>query len=164
MTTITQHDPRTNFEEPAADAYPKLLAIVEQAEPGLRGLVHVEEFRRAFRALGFMFRTAQPRSDLYFSSHVEFVNDILARWGVAPVGGNAAFLAMLAHNDIPIRRANRSIGQLLEAGLNPCAGIRCSNGWRGLLAGAPMLSPVAPDRDIKPEPFRTIRAGEASRI
>jgi hypothetical protein len=149
MVTVTEFNARTGFEEPpTTDIYPRLQEIVEAVEPSLRGKVHVDEFRRAFIALGYMFRTAAPRSDLYFSSHVEAVNAILTRWGAGSTTGEAVFAALRAHGDIPWRRPDRSVGQLLEAGLNPHSGIKCSNRWKEILNGAPLLAPVAPDRGI----------------
>lgn len=157
MVSVTELTPTTGFiEPPTPDLFVKLQAIVENAEPSLRGLVRPDEFRRAFIALGYMYRTPAPRSDVYFVSHVERVNAILDRWSAAAVDSNAVLMGLIAHNDVPWRRRDPTRGQMLEAGLDAHSGRRCSNLWQGVLRGEPLLKPVESAHPV--QPMRIVRS------
>ena len=91
MTQFIELLPRTNFHEPTPAQVEKLHAIIVAAEPWIADKVWIDEFRRAFRALGYVWRTLKPRSDVYFSAHVESVNAVLALWGAHEVDGNAVY-------------------------------------------------------------------------
>ncbi len=197
MTTITTALPSTGFEQPSGREVLALLKIVLGAYPNLRGEAETRdfntefgrtffaagydnlgasaardfemEFARAFIAVGFAYRTPQPSTSRYFHSFVEDANGLLRTyWSAKAVSGTALLAAIIAHGDVAWRPANRAVGQLLEVGLDPYSGIRCSNAWKGVLEGRPLKAPLAPRRMFRdmaaPSPmrvFRQERPGEA---
>lgn len=152
MVQIIHSLPSTGFYPPTADEAGRLLRIVAAAHPWLRLVESVElrEFRLAMRASGLMYRVAEPVSKYPFSHYVDSANDMLqSRWGAPSISGNAMMGAILAHNDIPWRRHNPSVGQLLEVGLDVHSGRQCENRWRDLLTGErTLLEPVPARRDF----------------
>jgi hypothetical protein len=76
---------------------------------------------------------------------VSQAHDVLQRLGLCAVEGPAVLAAILAHGDIPWRAHNQRAGQPLEVGIDPYSGTRCSNRWRAVLAGEPLL-PALPSR------------------
>jgi hypothetical protein len=149
MVTVTQSWPRTGYYPPDAKEAAALARIVDAAYPdiGLIASTDLSEFRRALSAVGYMFRTAEPVSKYSFIHFVDAANDLLTEHlHGSSVSGTAVFGAMLAHADIPWRKADRSIGQMLEVGLNEHAGRMCENAWRGLLDGTRNLMTPTPTR------------------
>jgi hypothetical protein len=110
-----------------------------------------QQFGRAFVAVGYAaWRTIEPVTNRYFSALVDDANDLLQRYWRAPAVSGSAFLAACwGHGDVAIRPAQRSVGQLLECGLNPDSGLRCGNVWRQILAGRPLRAPLAPRRFLQ---------------
>jgi hypothetical protein len=83
-----------------------------------------------------MFRTPEPVSKYAVNHFLDAGNAMLTeKWGAPGVSGVAFLGAMLAHGDIVWRRADASLGQLLEIGLDLYQGRQCENAWRGLLTG-----------------------------
>jgi hypothetical protein len=107
----------------------------------------VDEFGRAFRAIGLMFRKSEPDTSHLFSFFVDAANDTLQqRNGGASVGAAAVLGAILASADIPWRRAVPGAGQLLEVGLNIHHGRQALPHWRDLLTGERSLPVSLPPR------------------
>jgi hypothetical protein len=148
--TITTALPATGFVCPTDAELRTLLKMVLGAHAGLRE--HAEategfeaEFGRAFVAVGYAWRTVEPVTTRYFSALVDDANQLLREhWRASAVSGAAFLAAVIAHGDIPWRPAERSVGQLLEVGLNPDSGLRCGNVWRQIVAGRALRSPLAP--------------------
>jgi hypothetical protein len=63
---------------------------------------------------------------------------------MASVTSSAFLAAALAHGDIPWQSADPTLGALLEIGLDPHTGLKCTNAWRAILAGQAFLPPVPP--------------------
>jgi hypothetical protein len=147
VTTIQYLLPATGFSPPSGDEAAKLMRIVDAARPELTLLKSVElsEFRYAMRASGLMFRRETPDTSHAFSFFIDSANAMLTeRWGAPGVSGTALLGAIWAHADVVWRRADRSIGQLLEVGLDLHVGRQCENRWRDLIEGkANLLAPVA---------------------
>ncbi len=120
------------------------------------------EFGRAFVAVGYAFRLSEPSTARYFHSFVEDANALQREyWRAHAVSGSALLAAIIGHGDVPWRPVNQAVGQLLEVGLDPYSGIRCSNAWRGILEGRPLRSPLPPRRIFReqamPSPMRVFR-------
>lgn len=149
---ITTLLPSTGFERPTGAELRALLKIVRtehELPPIGEG-----EFARAFWAVGFQFRLAEPDTSLHFQSHVDHCNNLLSRYNHGETDGAAVLAAIVAHSDIPYRLADRAKGQLLEIGMNPFSGIGCANTWRAVLAGQPPMTPLPP----KPIPLRPVNS------
>jgi hypothetical protein len=150
MTTISTSLPSTGFEQPSDKQLLALLKIVLGAREGLRDHAAQTpdfemEFARAFVAVGYAFRLREPSTARYFHAFVEDANTLLRTyWTAKAVSGTALITAIIAHGDVPWRPANRAVGQLLEVGLDPYSGIRCSNAWREILKGRPLRDPLPP--------------------
>lgn len=150
MTTITTALPSTGFEQPSGEQVLALMRVVYGAQPALRESAETVddfemEFGRAFVAVGYAFRLSEPSTSRYFHSFVDDANTLLRTyWTAKPVSGTALLAAVIAHGDVPWRPANRAVGQLLEVGLDPHAGVRCSNAWRQILEGRPLRAPLPP--------------------
>ncbi len=162
MTQIVTLLPNTGFVRPTSEEIASLLKIVAAAHRDIATQIDAAEFERAFFACGYMFRTAAPRQDRYFTHFLDVANTFLRdRWGVEGVSGGALFLAVRAHADIPWRAAGPMLGQLLEAGLDEHHGLRLRqpNAWVGLLKGGNLLSPTPPDpqrrQQVERGPART---------
>ena len=134
--------PSTGFERPSADQLRELLKRV-RAEHELPPISE-SAFGRAMWATGFQFRLAEPDTSIHFYAHVDHCNNFLLQYNHGEVDGGAVLAAIVAHSDIPYRLADRGKGQLLEVGLNPYSGIRCTNRWRDVLAGQPLMTPLPP--------------------
>jgi hypothetical protein len=167
MTTITTAMPSTNFQVPTDAQLRLLLKTVLGAHEGFRPYVEgtegaEAEFGRAFTALGFTFRTAEPVTTRFFVAHLDDCNDLLHRhWSAAPVSAAAFMLGVYAHGDAPVRLADPKVGQLTELGLDPDHEIPCSNAWRQILEGRPLKAPLPPRREFReraePTPVRVFR-------
>jgi hypothetical protein len=158
MVTVSYSLPHTGFCPPSKDEAGKLMRIVDGGRPelGLVASVDLSEFRYALRASGFMFRTVEPVSKYAFAHFLDAGNALLSeRWGAPGVSGVAFLGAIHAHADISWRRADASLGLLLEIGLNEFQGRQCENAWRGLLTGERNL--MAP----RPPPASLVREKEA---
>jgi hypothetical protein len=149
MTTITIELPSTGFESPDADELGKLARIVHAADPAFPDFSEpdaIDEFARAFVAAGYFFRLPAPCTTRYFASILDDANVFLTtrlRWQA--IGGRAFLAAIVAASDVPWRRAEPAIGQLLEVGLDPFSGLRTRNRWRGLIDGtANLIAPTPP--------------------
>jgi hypothetical protein len=154
--TISTTLPATGFVCPTDDDELRtLIRMVLGAHEHLREYAEATEdfeqqFGRAFVAVGYAFRTVEPVTNRYFQALVDDANELLQRYWRAPAVSGPAFLtACWAHGDIPIRPAKRSLGQLLEIGLDPDSGLRCGNFWRQILAGRPLRAPLAPRRFLQ---------------
>jgi hypothetical protein len=149
--SITYHLPNTGFCNCTEDEAAKLLRIVDAGAPwlALKATTGLSEFRRAFTAVGLMFRTAEPVSKYAAGHFLDAANAmLLERLGSCSVDGVAFLGAIFAHGDICYRLANPKLGQLLELGLHQYHGRQCENSWRGLLTGARnLLPPTAPRSD-----------------
>src|SRR6202042_1125355 len=110
MVTVTQSWPRTGYYPPDAKEAAALARIVDAAYPdiGLIASTDLSEFRRGLSAVGYMFRPAEPVSKYSFIHFVDAANDLLTEHlHGSSVSGTAVFGAMLAHADIPWRKADR---------------------------------------------------------
>jgi hypothetical protein len=139
---ITTLLPSTGFERPSSEQLRELLRHVldeHELPPISEG-----EFARAFWATGFQFRLAEPDASLHFYTHVGHCNDFLSQYRYGEIDGAAVLAAVIAHSDFPYRLADRGKGQLLEIGMNPYSGIKCSNAWRSVLRGEPLRAPLEP--------------------
>ena len=144
MTTITQSLPSTNYEHPSDDQMDALAARIRR-EGDVGGAFGDAEFSRAFVAAGYVFRLADTNRRLAFWQHLENANEFLGSLGFAGISGPAYLAGILAHNDIPVRRANGAYGQLLEVGISPYGpGAPCRNSWKSVLAGSPLTSELPP--------------------
>jgi hypothetical protein len=135
--------PETGYRRPTDVELRRLMAIVYAAYPWLQP-VSETAFANAMSAVGHQWRLAEPTTKFYFSSHVDNCNNFLDRLGLPEIDGNAAFAAIVGHNDIPFRLADPKHGQLLEVALDQFKGRQCLNAWRGLLDGAPLRAPLPP--------------------
>jgi hypothetical protein len=146
MVSISYNSvPRTGFVAPNEAEAARLLKLVTSMRPDL-GLVGLIEFRRAFAAIGYMFRTEQPVTKYAASHFLDAGNEMLERWGESSIGGAAFVSAIKGHGDICWRAGDRSLGQSFEIGLNLYEGRPCENRWRQLLSGtAALMAPVPPN-------------------
>jgi hypothetical protein len=147
--SVTYALPSTGFQRPSEDEMGRLMRLVDAGAPwlGLAASTGLDEFGRAFRAVGYMYRRAEPDTKHSFSHFLDSANDMLQqRKGGADVSATALLGAIIGHADIPYRRADRGCGQLLEIGLDRYHGLPCQNHWRGLLAGERNLLPSLPPR------------------
>lgn len=163
MTAVSVGIPQTKFERPNASEAAGLLRIVKSEYRGKDWFdgVGEAEFARALIGVGVgMWRLREPTAKVYFVSHVDAANDILALLGMAEVSGDAVLAAIIATAEIPWRRADRSLGQLLEVALNRDAGLPYENKWRDLLTGTANLLTPLPARPLmappSPATFTTI--------
>jgi hypothetical protein len=154
----------------------KLLAIVTEAVdfPGLEGEPSPEvldEFKRAFFAVGRLGRLAEPDAGRYFSSSVDDANlVILKSHRLSEIEGDVLLAAALAWGDVAWRKSDKSIGQLQEIALaRPNQGSPAKPIWRDILTGkASVLPPMSP-RGMRnpsssyPEPRIRIRYPETGR-
>jgi hypothetical protein len=147
--SVTYALPSTGYIAPTEDQAARLLRIVDAACPwlALAASTDLAEFRRAFNATGYMYRRAEPDTSHSFSFFIDAANDMLEqRNGGASVSAIALLGAIVAHTDVPWRRADRGCGRLLEVGLDIHHGLPCQNHWRGLLTGERSLPPSLPPR------------------
>jgi len=100
-------------------------------------------------AVGHLFRTPEPRRDVYISSIIESANELLARNGARPIDGASFWAAVLAHGDVIYQRSDTARGVLAGVGLHATTGRRCQNLHRNLLSGANVRGPFIP-----PDPAR----------
>lgn len=137
------HDlPNTNFLRPTTAEARELLRIVRTLHPEFDD-VRGSEFDRALYAIGFQFRLNAPTSKHYFAGHCDRMNAFLSAMGMDPVeDGNAVMAAVLAHGEVQHRKSDPALGQVTELALDPHVGERCSNRWRLILAGEPLLAPL----------------------
>jgi hypothetical protein len=150
MVSVSYSLPGTGFFPPDAKQANALARIVDAAFPdvGLIRSTDLPEFSRALSAVGYMYRTAEPVSKYSFIHFVDAANDLLTEHlHGSSVSGTAVFGAVLAHADICWRKADRSLGQMLEVGLDLYQGRMCENAWRGLLTGERNLMTPTPPRD-----------------
>jgi hypothetical protein len=148
MVNITTALPATNFRRPSSNELHALATIVRSACPDLA--FDEAEFDRAFLAVGFTFRTAQPSAKRYYSAFVEDANEMLRdRWDLPAVSSSAFLAGCIGHGDIAWQRADPEAGVLLSVGLDPFHGTACSNAWRELLRGRPIRPPSAPTAAIR---------------
>jgi hypothetical protein len=143
MMRIVTLAPQTGLAMPNDDELAKLMAIVLTAHSWLAGF-DLAEFRRSFWAQGKCYRTAAPDKSRYFQSWVDDANALLERFDKRGVEGASFLAACLAAGDVVWQRADPSVGALLELGLNQYTGRPCSNAWRSVLRGQPLLEPVTP--------------------
>jgi hypothetical protein len=146
---VTYSLPNTGFQCPSEDEMARLLRLTDAGAPwlGLAASTGLDEFGRAFRAVGYMYRRAEPDTKRSFSHFLDAANLMLQqRQGGADVSATALLAAILAHADVPWRRADRGCGQLLEVALDIHHGRPCVNNWRGLLTGERSLLPSLPPR------------------
>ena len=147
---------QTGLQMPDEAELAKLMAIVLAAHSWLAGF-DLPEFRRAFWAQGKFFRTAAPDKSRYYRAWIDDANVLLERFDKRGVEGASFLSACLAAGDVIWQRSDPSKGAMLEIGLNQYAGARCSNAWRDILRGQPLLEPVKPgvrrsERDELPRP------------
>jgi hypothetical protein len=146
---VTYSLPNTGFQCPSEDEMARLLRLTDAGAPwlGLAASTGLDEFGRAFRAVGYMYRRAEPDTKHSFSHFLDAANLMLQqRQGGADVSATALLAAIVAHADVPLRRADRGCGQLLEVALDVHHGLPCVNNWRGLLTGERNLLPSLPPR------------------
>jgi len=162
MTVIHTALPATGFIRPDEAQLGKLFKIVSAAHPGFARTVELAAFSRAFVAVGYLWRLAEPSTKHSFAHRLDHVNETLTRFGEAAISGPALMCAVLAHGDIAWRQADPHAGQLLEVALDPYSGRRCSNTWRALLSGEANLLPPTPpppllQRQTEPSPVRIFK-------
>jgi hypothetical protein len=149
MVTVTYSLPATGYQPPTAEEAAKLMRIVDAGAPwlALAATTNLAEFRRAFTAIGLMFRKSEPDTTHAFSHFIDAANDMLSqRWSAESVSATAVLGAILASGDICWRRADRGCGQLLEVGLDVHHGRQALPNWRGLLTGERNLLASLPPR------------------
>ena len=146
MTAVSVGIPQTKFERPNASEAAGLLRIVksEYRRKDWFDGVGEAEFARALIGVGVgMWRLREPTAKVYFE-----------------VSGDAVLAAIIATAEMPWRRADRSLGQLLEVALNRDAGLPYENKWRDLLTGTANLLTPLPARPLmappSPATFTTI--------
>jgi hypothetical protein len=147
--SVTYSLPATGFQCPSEDEMGRLMRLTDADAPwlGLSASMDIDEFGRAFRAVGLMFRKSEPDTSHAFSYFVDAANDTLQqRNGGASVSAAAVLGAILASADIPWRRAVPGAVQLLEVGLDIHHGRQALPHWRGLLTGERNLLPSLPPR------------------
>lgn len=156
MVRITTLPPATGFIMPTLEDLSSLRKIVLAVHHAWLGdgegseLNQERAFRRAFFAVGRMFRRREPRRDRYFHSFVASANDRLSENGGGSIDGRDFMLAALAHCDVVWQKPDASNGVLAEIGLYEYSGLPCTNAWRRLLSGeANLLAPVVPARLLK---------------
>ena len=106
----------TNFTMPDSDELARLMEIVREAEPDLR--FDDDDFRRAFWAVGQMWRAAEIDKSRYFVSYVDDASDLLRMRRQSDVSGSALLAAVIAHGDIRWRRGDAALGVTLEVALD----------------------------------------------
>ena len=147
---------------PTDDELERLYAIVVAKHPWLnleREAKRTEhgdrdfmgEFRNALYAIARM-RRSEPGGDRYWASMVDDANGVLRSHRLGEVEGDALLCAAIAHGDVAWRRADASLGQLLEVGLAPLhQGKPAASRWRQILNGEPLLPPMSPRGMRNPE-------------
>jgi len=162
MVRITTELPSTGYQRPTDQELRQLAAIVYAAYPN-NPPISERTFSLAMFAVGRMFRTVDTVSKLYFPAWVDIINTFLDTHDLPAIGGAGVFAAVIGHNDIPVRLGNSRYGQMLEIGLDQYAGAKCSNSWRGVLAGAPLLEPLPPrgvERRVEGRPIPHVRISQ----
>ena len=147
--SVTYALPNTGYIAPTEDRAVRLMRIVDKGAPwlGLAASTDLAEFRRAFAAVGYMYRRSEPDTSRLFSYFIDAANDMLQqRNGGASVSATAVLGAILGSGDICWRKADRRCGQLLEIGLNPFHGRQALPAWRDLIEGRASLLPSLPPR------------------
>jgi hypothetical protein len=159
MVTIVEYLPKTGYQPPTPEEARRLFEIVTAAHPALIGAGGAleSEFPAAMLAIGMFFRTAQPRTDQYWSYWCERAADILVAVGERPVSGSTLLAAVIAHGDVPFRLPDRARGQLLEVALNAFSGAKCSNAWRRVLSGEASFLASVPSAKLLIG-FQTVRS------
>jgi hypothetical protein len=108
----------------------------------------IAQFKRAFTAVNHMRRTEEVDTKRYFGSHLDDVNEILRGLGMSSVESCAVQAAIFAHGDVKWRRADPALGVVFAVGLSRWVGRPSASAWKSLLAGAPLLAPVAPPEHL----------------
>jgi hypothetical protein len=152
MLTITESVPDTGYLGPSDDEMFKLAAIVRREAPWIDPFTDAG-FARAHLATGLMFRLPDTDRRYAWHSQVGFINEVLAELCLPGVSGPAALAGIVGHGgEIPLRRYDSSMGQLLEVGLarfRPGSG--CGNLWKTVLATGELAEPL-PARPVPGAP------------
>jgi hypothetical protein len=146
----------SGVDMPTADELDSLYRIVVAAHPGLNlerkttrfeyERNHLDEFKRAFFAVGRMGRLSEPSDDRYFHAVVDDINRVLSARRLSDVGGDAVMCAILAWADVQHRPSDAAFGQLTEAAIAKInQGTPAVARWREILSGqANLLAPLPP--------------------
>jgi hypothetical protein len=135
---------------PSDDELERLLTIVTDAVdfPRLDSPSReiLDEFRRAFYAVGRLGRRPEPSADRYFVATLDDANEVLRSHRLRGVECDTLLAGALAWGDITWRASDRAIGQLQEIGLARLdQGVPARAVWREILAGrADVLAPLPP--------------------
>ena len=149
---------QTGAIQPTADEAQRLMEIVLARHPFLKGVgdeaFTLQDFRLAFLAQSRFFRTKTTASSKYFYHWHERSAEMLG----VEVHGGALLAAIIGAGDVAFQLRDNS-GRLLEVALNEFHGAVCSNRWRQILNGAPLLEPVArPMPGMAPSDLPSFRA------
>ena len=91
-----------------------------------------------------MWRADAIDKSRYFVSYVDDASDLLRLRRQSDVSGSAFLAAVIAHGDIFWQRGDKALGVVVAAALDKNHGRPCSNRWRSVLDGQPLLEPVTP--------------------
>jgi hypothetical protein len=135
---------------PSDDELERLLSIVTEAVdlPRLDSPSReiLDEFRRAFYAVGRLGRLPEPSTDRYFVSSIDDANEILVSHRLQSIEGDILLAAAIAWGDCAWRAADKEMGGQLEIALSKLhSGSPARAKWREILAGeANLLAPLPP--------------------
>jgi hypothetical protein len=139
---------------PSDDELERLLAIVTDAVdfPRLDSPSReiLDEFRRAFYAVGRLGRLAEPDAGRDFVSSLDDANMILRSRHLSDVNGDVLLAACLAWGDLRWRGSDKNLGQMLECALaKPNTGTPARPVWREILARRADVLPPLPPRGMR---------------
>jgi hypothetical protein len=146
----------SGVDMPTADELDSLYRIVVAAHPGLKlerettrfeyERNHLDEFKRAFLAVGRLGRLTEPSPDRHFHAVVDDANRVLSARRLSDVEGDSVMVAILAWGDVQHRAADAALGQLTEVAIAKInQGTPAVPRWREILTGkANLLAPLPP--------------------
>jgi hypothetical protein len=159
----------SGVDMPTADELDSLYKIVIAAHPDLKlerettrfeyERNHLDEFKRAFLAVGRLGRLTEPSPDRHFHAVVDDANRVLSARRLSDVEGDAVMVAILAWGDVQHRPADAAFGQLTEVAIAKInQGTPARARWREVLNGAPLQPPLPPRGQRAPSyPTRPVR-------
>ena len=110
----------------------------------------LDEFRRAFYAVGRLGRLAEPDAGRDFVSSLDDANMILRSRHLSDVNGDVLLAACLAWGDVRWRGSDKNLGQMLEVALaKPNTGTPARPVWREILTGRADVLPPLPPRGMR---------------
>lgn len=153
MTVVSYGLPTTNAAMPNANELRRLREFVLAEHRWLRDdndrrsqSTIEREFQRSFWAVQHFWRTPAPNAKRYISGFVDNANAMLGLANLPSIDGSEFVISCLAVGDVHWQKPDRSVGALLEVGLDQFRGAPCSNRWRSILGGSPLLKPTPPPK------------------